>query len=91
VGAGLPANIGTAGAIHRGAGFAGKPAPTKNAGEPNGSFGSIAAIRVRQLSTRFEDDAVKLTVHNPDTPLPAGFIFDLFEPLIRGSHYDAGL
>ncbi|RII75367.1 diguanylate cyclase [Pseudomonas monteilii] len=28
VGAGLPANTGNAGAIHRGACFAGKPAPT---------------------------------------------------------------
>ncbi|PLV10063.1 diguanylate cyclase, partial [Pseudomonas plecoglossicida] len=28
MGAGMPANTGTAGAIHRGACFAGKPAPT---------------------------------------------------------------
>jgi len=45
VGAGLPANTGTAGAIHRGAGFAGKPAPTKDAVESNGSYGSIASAR----------------------------------------------
>jgi len=40
----LPANTGTAGAIHRGAGFAGKPAPTKDAVESNGNYGSLAAI-----------------------------------------------
>jgi len=44
VGAGLPANTGTAGAIHRGAGFAGKPAPTKDAGESYGSYESLAGI-----------------------------------------------
>lgn len=51
MGAGLPANTGTAGAIHRGAGFAGKPAPTKDAGESNGRFGSKAVIHDRPLLT----------------------------------------
>ena len=40
----MPANTGTAGAIHRGAGFAGKPAPTKDAGESYGSYESLAGI-----------------------------------------------
>jgi len=44
VGAGLPANTGEARAILRVACFAGKPAPTINVGESNGSHGSTAAV-----------------------------------------------
>ncbi|MNP29791.1 Bacteriophytochrome [compost metagenome] len=43
------------------------------------------------VCSRFEDDEIKLTVHNTGTPLPAELLDDLFEPMIRGSHDNAGL
>lgn len=43
------------------------------------------------VCSRFETDTIKLTVHNVGTPIPADLLDELFEPMIRGSHDNAGL
>lgn len=43
------------------------------------------------VSSRFEDQAIILTVHNLGTPIPLELLKDLFEPMIRGSHDNAEL
>jgi len=43
------------------------------------------------VSTRIEDEAVTISVHNVGTPIPAGLLENLFEPMIRGSHDNAEL
>ncbi|MFJ3373728.1 ATP-binding protein [Pseudomonas sp. NPDC086112] len=43
------------------------------------------------VSSRFEDQAIILTVHNLGTPIPLELLQDLFEPMIRGSHDNAEL
>jgi sigma-B regulation protein RsbU (phosphoserine phosphatase) len=43
------------------------------------------------VSTRVEDQAVIITVHNFGTPIPEALLGDLFEPMIRGSHENAEL
>ncbi|SPO55950.1 Sensory box protein/GGDEF family protein (modular protein) [Pseudomonas sp. JV551A1] len=67
VGAGSPANIGTAGAIHRGACFAGKPAPTECVSHSRSRlfssvrFGSVAAS-LRLADTDLERTAIQSSV-----------------------------
>ncbi|PTU50357.1 hypothetical protein DBB42_20550 [Pseudomonas plecoglossicida] len=51
VGAGLPAKQATRRMARASPVFAGKPAPTKITSDTNVRYGSIAACRVRQLST----------------------------------------
>lgn len=43
------------------------------------------------VSSRFEDLAIIIAVHNFGTPLPPELLGNLFEPMIRGSHDNAGL
>ncbi|MDD2046608.1 sensor histidine kinase [Pseudomonas putida] len=43
------------------------------------------------VSTYIENDTVTLSVHNLGTPIPAALLNNLFEPMIRGSHDNAGL
>jgi sigma-B regulation protein RsbU (phosphoserine phosphatase) len=43
------------------------------------------------VSSRFEDQAIIITVHNLGTPIPLELLKDLFEPMIRGSHDNAEL
>lgn len=43
------------------------------------------------VSSRFEDQAIIIAVHNFGTPLPPELLGNLFEPMIRGSHDNAGL
>jgi sigma-B regulation protein RsbU (phosphoserine phosphatase) len=43
------------------------------------------------VSSRIEDQAVIITVHNLGTPIPPELLKDLFEPMIRGSHDNAEL
>jgi hypothetical protein len=64
----LPANTGTAGAIHRGASFAGKPAPTKNAGKSNVSYGSKAASASLVASTKATAGIDAVGVFVPEDP-----------------------
>ncbi|MFJ2362291.1 sensor histidine kinase [Pseudomonas sp. NPDC087697] len=42
------------------------------------------------VSSRFEDQ-VTIAVHNLGTPIPSELLDNLFEPMIRGSHDNAGL
>ncbi|WP_422402622.1 ATP-binding protein [Pseudomonas sp. GZD-209] len=43
------------------------------------------------VESRISDEEVILAVHNVGTPIPAELLKDLFEPMIRGSHDNAGL
>ncbi|PWB35750.1 PAS domain-containing sensor histidine kinase [Pseudomonas sp. SDI] len=43
------------------------------------------------VSSTIDERRVVLSVHNFGTPLPKGLLANLFEPMIRGSHDNAGL
>lgn len=43
------------------------------------------------VESRISDEEVILAVHNVGTPIPEELLKDLFEPMIRGSHDNAGL